>query len=236
MFKSSLSKAECLIGSIVLLAMTTVAMPNIFSAFANKRKAKAINNAKMLGICLTEFDNQYGEFPSDLTAEVIIEEGEKLPKGKTANHYLAQLLATKIIDTEKIFYVDGLAGIKKADEIFNTPEATLARGENGFGYVMLSDGTALSQSYGSSLIPVLVTPVLKGGKMPTLQKKPFHGKGIVLRLDSSVGAYKIGKNNELLSPKFNQNVFLNGEGTIWGVDAPLLREPWLLEEKKVEAK
>ena len=238
MKKSRISKSERLVGATILFALTAVATPNIFSAFANARKAKAINNAKQIGICLTEFDNQYGEFPSTETANIIIEEGNKLPKGDTSNHFMAQLLTSKILDTEQVFHVEGMARTKKADNVFNTPETSLARGENGFGYVMLSDGTGLTQAYGSAAIPVAVAPVLKGGKLPTFQGKPFHGEGIALRLDCSVGTYKINKKGELLFQKAQRNIFLNGEDTLWGsVDTPDVKAPWLLpEEKQKETK
>ena len=237
MNKFRFTKSEGLVGTIVLIALTSVATPNIFSALANARKARTINNAKQLGIALTEFDSQYGEFPSDVSGELFADEGIKLPKGDTANHFLAQLLASNILDSEQVFFVDGLKRTKKADDNFETPETMLARGENGFGYVMLDDGTALNQTHGSSEIPVLVAPLSKGGKLPTFQGKPFHGEGVVLRLDSSVGTNKINKKGELLSKKTGKNIFLNGQDTMWGTaDTPFVKEPWLLEEEKKEAK
>ena len=127
MIKSRITKAECLVGSVVLLALTTAATPNIFSAMANARKARTINNAKMLGIALVEFESQYGGLPCEDTKEMLIDEGAKFPKGTSSNHYFSQLIVSRILDTERIFFVEKMARTKKADDVFNTPETVLSQ-------------------------------------------------------------------------------------------------------------
>ncbi|MDA7882467.1 hypothetical protein N9A94_09210 [Akkermansiaceae bacterium] len=231
MIKSRISKPECLVGTVILIALTSVATPNIFSAFAKARKARTISNAKIIGISFLEFENQYGSLPSSKTKKLLAEEGIDQPTGDTANHYLGQLLASKILDAEQVFHVEGLARTKKCDGIFNTADTTLARGENGFGYVMKAGGEVFGTA-DRAQIPVVVAPLLKGGKLPTFHGRLFHGEGV----DCSVGAYIIDKEGILLSKDTEKNLFLTGEGTIWGEQAPEVKAPWLLEEQKKEAK
>ena len=236
MQKSRISKPEYLIGATILFALTTVATPNIFTALANARKAKAINHAKQIGIAMIEFDHEFGHFPSEDSRKKLVAAGKKLPKGDTANHFLGQLLAANILDSEKFFYVDKIPGTKKGDDVFNTPETILGRGENGFGYVMLADGKPLSQEFRFSTLPVVVAPLLKGGKNPTFQRKLFNGEGVYLKLDSSVGTCEISKKGELLFRPTGKDLFSTEGETIWGKDTPDVKEPWPLEEKKMGPK
>ena len=234
MKKSHFSKSECLVGATILFALTTVATPNILSALANARKAKALSNAKMIGIALTEFDSEFGHFPSEDSRKKLVTAGKKLPKGDAANHFLGQLLAAEMLDSERFFYVEELPGTKKGNDIFDTPKTILEQGENGFGYVMLSGGKPLSQNFGYSSVPVAVAPLLKGGKSPTFQKKLFRGEAVVLQLDSAVRTWQINEKGKLFEKGRVKDLFNTGEDTIWGENTPDVKEPWLLNEKKVE--
>lgn len=221
--------ASILFGSALLLIFGALAIPKLRIMKTEANQSKAISNLSSLGIAMTEFDSQYGGFPSIESRELLIEEGIELPEGDTANAYLAQLLASKTLDSEKVFYIPGLKGTKEGDDIFDSPETTLARGENSFGYAILSDGRSLSQSYGSSAIPVLVAPVLKGGVSPVFDQNLFRGQAIYLKLDSSVGTREINKKGELVSKQTDQDIFKNGDNTIWGDDTPIVKAPWFLK-------
>ena len=215
--------------SVLVIIFGILAFPWLQKQKAKANQSKAISHLSSLGIVITEFDSQYGGFPSIDSREQLIGEGIELPEGNTANAYLAQLLASKTLDSEKIFFFPGLKGTKEGDDIFDSPETTLARGENSFGYATLSDGRSLSQSYGSSIIPVLVAPVLEGGVSPIFDQNIFRRQAVYLKLDSSVGTREINDKGKLISNQTEQDIFKNGEGTIWGDDTPVLKAPWFLE-------
>lgn len=137
--KKQMRKGFTLVELLVVIAIIAVlaglATPAILKAKKSADKAKTISNAKQIGIAMTEFDNQYGEFPSDVTRDLLEDEGEEVPIGDSANDYLAQLLISKFLDSEKSFYTKGVKGAREGDDVFNTRDRILEKGENGFAYI-----------------------------------------------------------------------------------------------------
>ncbi|MDA7882466.1 hypothetical protein N9A94_09205 [Akkermansiaceae bacterium] len=215
---------------VLLLIIGLLAIPKLRKMKADANESKVRAYLSSLGIAMTEFDSQYGDFPSKLTKELLQDEGCKLPEGDTANAYLAQLLASKTIDSEKVFYVPGLDGTKEGDDVIDSPETTLARGENGYGYVIPNENGFLSAGVRSSREPVLVVPVLKGGPNPKFDRRLFQGSGLLLHLDTSVGNYPINTQSELLDSKTGKNLFHPGDDTIWGKSTTIdVKAPWFMD-------
>ncbi|MDA7882233.1 type II secretion system GspH family protein [Akkermansiaceae bacterium] len=229
--KKQMRKGFTLVELLVVIAIIAVlaglATPAILKAKKSADKAKTINNAKQIGIAMTEFDSQYGEFPSDETRQLLEDEGSEVPIGNTANDYLAQLLISKILDSEKVFYAKGVRGVREGDDVFNTRDKALEKSENGFGYIMLNDGTALSQSYGSSAIPVICAPLKSGGIDPVFDAGAYNNEYVYLKLDSSVGTGKVNEAGKaLLKGQGKTTIMTTGEDTIWGsTDQPIVRPP-----------
>ena len=228
--KKQMRKGFTLVELLVVIAIIAVlaglATPAILKAKKSADKAKTISNAKQIGIAMTEFDNQYGEFPSDETRDLLEEEGEEVPIGDSANDYLAQLLISKVLDSEKVFYAKGVRGVREGDDVFNTRDKTLEKSENGFGYIMLNDGTGLSQSYGQSSIPVVCAPLKSGGIDPVFDEGAYNNEYVYLKLDSSVGTGKIKDGKALLKGQGKTTLTTNGEGTMWGsTDQATVRAP-----------
>ncbi|MDB4512561.1 prepilin-type N-terminal cleavage/methylation domain-containing protein [bacterium] len=66
---------ELLVVIAIIAVLAGLATPAILKAKKSADKAKTISNAKQIGIAMTEFDNQYGEFPSDVTRDLLEDEG-----------------------------------------------------------------------------------------------------------------------------------------------------------------
>lgn len=229
MAKSQRSLFPILFIGVLLLIVALLAIPKFRKMEEETNRANAFTNAKQLAIALTEFDSLYGGFPSEETKQLLIDEGEKIQNGDTANTYLSQLLISQALDSEKVFYVPRLPGTKEGDDVFDSPSTALAQGENGWGYVRVKEAK-LTKGPRSRSEPVLVAPLVTGGPKPKFDPHVYKGSGIVLHLDSTVTIYRIDSQGDLIHPKTSTNIFLNGEDTIWGSsDTPDVKAPWFLE-------
>ena len=164
---------------------------NPVKEMANRANVTAtVANIKQLFIALIEFDNDYGEFPSDVTAKDVTEAtGTNLTfKGGTSNAYFRQLIAS-MVKTEKIFQI---AGAKMPDDDVKDDTKALAKGECGFAYI-----PGLSSSDHPST-PVAFAPMVPG-KME-FDPVPLGGKAVVLRLDGSVSAQAITPDGKVVTP------------------------------------
>ena len=141
---------------------------------------QAVNNAKQLFYLMVEFDQDFGEFPSDDTAGEI--KGGEEYKGKHSNDYLGQLIVAGYTTIEEIFYVEKGAK-KRPDNKIGTKAQTLAAGECGFAYIL---GQSTSSPSGR---PLLCAPMT--GKGTKFDPQVFGGKALVLRIDGSVKTYDI---------------------------------------------
>ena len=194
--------------------------PLVFLLNQRKKKdlAMAINNSKQLFYLMVEFDGDYGDFPSDQTAD----ENKDLSgyKGKNSNDYLAQFIAAGYTRSEEIFYARGGSKAKKKPDNDTTTKAKrLEAGECGFTYIK---GLSVSNN---SMLPLLVAPMT--GKGVKFDPKPYNGKAIVLRIDGSVKTYNIDAKGDVILPN-GKKLFEDGKDTPWGekgFDAKMLMFP-----------
>lgn len=182
----------------------------IFELIDQRQRRKdmmvAINNAKQLFYLMIEFDQDFGEFPSDATAKA--EKDLTGYIGKHSNDYLGQFFAGGYTRSEEIFYARGGSSTpKKPDNDTSTKAKTLEAGECGFAYM---SGQSISDNSGR---PLLCAPMT--GKGVKFDPKPFGGKAVVLRLDGAVKTYEIDEKGDVVLPN-GKKLFENGEGTVWG--------------------
>lgn len=228
--KNTLRKGFTLVELLVVIAIIAVlaglATPAILKAKKNADKAKTISNARQIGIALSEFDNSFGSYPSDDTRQTLEDEGVDVPDGDTSNAYLAQLIVSKAIDGEKIFYAKGVRGVVEGDDITNSRDKVLEKGECGFGYVMLADNEALSASYSTSATPLVVAPLKEGGTDPVFDIKAYNNECVYLRGDSSVATNRLTEEGKAtLKGQRGKNLFSVGDDTIWEDDQPEVKSP-----------
>lgn len=165
-----------LVGFVVTIAFFTTPMPIRREDVREQREAT--NNARILGMALKNFEEQYGSFPSAATIpEVKRRTGTKWNlTDVSSNDLLKQLLVTGIVKDEKIFYAKG-EGIRKGDDRCDNEADALTEGECGFTYIP-------GDSKGDPLRPVLISCLVPGTRRGdgTL----LRNKAVVLRADQSV--------------------------------------------------
>lgn len=214
---------EILVGIVILVVLVGVITPLFLKPSRPAKRAQATNNAKEIGSALFGFIDRYGGYPSKTTLEQLRAEGIKvLPIGNDANSYLGQLLAADCVDSEKIFYVKGVSS-REGDNDFNSPETMLAKGENGFGYVMMKGDKPLVNP--GSIVPILLAPLKSGGSDPLFDEDPFEGQYIYLTPDGAVSGGKIGKDGRPLAKGRAGGLFGPGENSVFGNDIPDVKMP-----------
>jgi len=162
------------------------------NAHGGTSRAEALNNIRMIGIALTDFETDYGRFP-DATTIPAVKLATKTPLSlgtDSSNQLFRQLLVTGLKKTEKPFYIE-TKHTTRPDDRFDTDETALAKGECGFGYI-----AGLSSSLDPG-IPVVMSSMLPGtGKF---DPSAFKGKSIVLRLDHSATPLQISRTGTVAS-------------------------------------
>ena len=210
-----ITKWEVVFVLIIIIVLAGLGFPTRLKAAKASAKAQATSNAKEIGSALIGFIEEYGGYPSHDTLQQLKKEGIKvLPIGNDANSYLGQLIAAGSIDSEKIFYVKGMEGIREGDNDFASPDELLKKGENGFGYVMLRGEKPLISP--GSIVPVVVAPLLTGGSDPTFDDKPFAGQYICLTPDGAVSGGKISKEGKPIAKgRGADGLFGQGENSVF---------------------
>jgi hypothetical protein len=154
---------------------------------------------------MMDFENDMASFPDDRTAR----EQPELANftGTSSNRYLGQLIAGGYLKAESIFSIKPSTGTE-ADEVISPPSEILKKGENGWAYVMMTNGLPNSSIRGLSTddygqLPLLVAPLQDA--TGTINPKPFSKRAIVLRIDGSsrTEIYNSGTTTPLDSPSWN---------------------------------
>lgn len=149
-----------------------------------------VSHLKELGLALFEFDTQYSSYPSNETAKTVKESTDtKLSLNTaTSNDYFRQLLASGIATNEKIFQIGSPE--KVADNVSNTDESALAKGECNFTYVL-----------GSSSADHPTRPLVLGPLVPGQMKfdpVPLGGQAVILFVDNSVRTSPISPTGDVM--------------------------------------
>lgn len=173
------------------------------------RKSKTVNavgNTKSLFMLLVEFDQDFGCFPNDQTADADVNLKEY--KGKYSNDYLGQFIAGGYTASEEIFAANYDSSDRyKADNNISTREETLKEGECSYAYIK-----DLSTESNTG-ISILLAPMYGDG----LKFDPFifDNKCVVLRIDGSVKLFRLNDDRHALVAG-GKTLFEGGADTVWG--------------------
>lgn len=206
---------ELLVVIVIIAALAGLSAPMILRQQKAAARTEAINNAKQVGLALLEFDQEYGSFPDDDTADLVTDStGTDLSplSGSSSNDYFRQLIAFGV-QSEEIFYTK-CQYTRKPDNVTTTGNA-LEPGEVGFGYVML-DATTGQNTSGNPGRPVLVTPLLDANTSWEFDADPYGSKAVILRLDNSAKALQIRDDTKEVSLGGGKKLQDTGDDTIWG--------------------
>lgn len=178
------SRDSWIVSALLIIALV-FAIPAILRQRVKAMQTHAVSNSRQLGMCLFEFESEYGKFPDASTiAAVKAKSGSLLPLGtKTSNDYFRQLIASGIAQNEQFFYAD-IAKVRKPDGLMD-PSHAIGKGECGYSYL-----SGLS-SQGNPSRPIVVTPLIPGTNRS--DPKPFEGKAVILKMDNSVTSLPIDK-------------------------------------------
>lgn len=181
-----------LVISLIMLGMVFIigvlaalATPAILKQKKRMQMTMALSNSKQVYLCMMDFESDMGSFPDDKTAEQLPD--PELYRGTSANPYLAQLIAGGYCMSESIFNTTS-SDKNGADNLINPPTEVLKAGENGWAYVLVDDKTEDPVIRGLTTsdrgdIPVLIAPLVDPSG--AIDRKPFDGKGVYLRIDGS---------------------------------------------------
>ncbi|MBK1832060.1 hypothetical protein JIN77_15090 [Verrucomicrobiaceae bacterium R5-34] len=165
----------------------------------------ATNNAKQIFLLMVEFDDDFGEFPSDQSASK--KDALKAYTGEYSNDYLGQFLAGGYVQSEEIFYAKGGKRRVKPDNDYSSKDTTLAEGECGFAYIK---GLSTSDLAGT---PLLLASMYGDGYK--FNSDVYKGKAVVLRIDGSVQTLRLNKDRLAKLPN-GKTLFEGGADTVWG--------------------
>lgn len=202
--------------NVILLLLILALLAPIFHGPKGKPNTPEIVTAKQIGIALFEFNSKYGAYPNDTTVSLVTNEypehGYNL-SGKSSNALFRQLIASKIVKNEEIFYARGKGTVIPDGDI--SPLQALKKSEVGFAYI-----SGLTSKDNPSL-PLLLAPIIPG--TTKFDPKPFKGRAIVLRIDQSVSLLKIREDGQAMLGAGKS--LLDPNNGLWNGKTPDIRYP-----------
>jgi len=187
-------------------------------------RIEALNNAKIIAGALTAFSTDYGSYPCAYTRRQLEEKDSiNLPPGTNANAYFAQLIATEIIDSETYFYAPNIEGTVRGNNLINSPENLLAKGENGFAYIMTQNEEALSDV--KSITPLVIAPIIQGEENPIFDPIPYQDYYVYGAVDGSGTLGKISPTGQALSKGRSHLLESGTVNSLFGTEIPVIKSP-----------
>ncbi len=226
-----------LFGLLVFVAAILVFVPLFFRTSPGGDRTKALANAKSIVGGLLSFKSDYRVYPCDATRKKMEGDSDQpsphdplsllstdvLPPGTSANAYLAQLIASDHVDTEKIFYAPGVIGAKEGDNIVGSSDKLLEPGENCFAYIMAKGGDPLTDT--RAYTPLVLAPMKAKGELePIFDPGPYSDKFVMGLVDGSAIAGDIDENGKAVS-KGRESFFQAGRDSLFGNDTPVVKYP-----------
>ena len=209
---------------VIIAALAGLSTPLILRQQKNAARVEAISNSKQIGLALLEFDQEFGAFPDDASANAVSNatNTQLTLTGSNSNDYFRQLLAT-MVNSEDIFYTKTPYTLEPDNDI--SSGNALEAGEVGFGYVMLDTGVAQNTS-GNAGRPVLVTPLLDANTSWEFDPDPYGSKAVVFRLDNSAKSPRINAQDNFVTVGQGRKLQDTGQNTVWGTGSnPTLVAP-----------
>lgn len=204
----------CIVASI-LFVLAGLTVPRVIRSPKKATQTEATCNLRQIGLALIEFESEYGAYPSENTKDFV---EKKHPShsfnlsGKSSNALFRQLFAAGFTQSEAMFYAE-VKGTRRPDGHISPGEA-LKKGEVGFGYI------AGLSTKGNPARAIAFCPIIPG--TDRFDPKPFKGKAVVLRMDSSVVSVKIDKHGHAVMGGMNM---LSAANPIWGGEKIDIRYP-----------
>ena len=209
--KRGFTLVELLVVIAIIASLSALATPVVFQQLKKRDMMTATSNGRQIQTLLSEFENDFGAFPSDASAAQDVD--IKDYTGEYSNDYLGQLLAIGMINDEEIFYAKAgsSSGSQfRPDNVFKDRETTLQAGECGFAYTK-----NLSNS-NDSKTPVLMAPMVTESQF---DEDAYGGKGVYIRIDGSAKTGLLSNDKKIKLPAGN-TLFDIGEDTVWGDEEP----------------
>lgn len=199
----------------ILLGIATLAGLSAPMIIRQRKKAdqtEAINNARQIGLALTEFKVEFGTFPSATTAAAVAKESEHNPiTGNSSNARFRQLIQGDIVQSETMFYAKTDGGHRPDGDI--SGDHAIEAGECGFAYIEATVGEARR--------PLAVAPLVPGSDR--FDPKPFSGKAVILWSDNSVTSLPIDRRTgDVLFEGMN---ILDTKNPVWKGSPPVILLP-----------
>ena len=210
---------ELLVVIVIIASLAGLTAPMVIRQRKKADQTEATSNARQIGLAMFEFETEYARFPDSTSgAEVKANTDSALTMtGSKSNDYFRQLMGAGYTQSETMFYAK-VPKAKKPDGNIATV-AALAKGEVGFGYILLGSSAGLSTA-GNPARPYVVTPMLTED---TFDRDPFDGKAVILRVDNSVNSSQILPTTKKVNLSPGVDLLKTGESTVWGV--PTAGEP-----------
>lgn len=200
-------RSACLLTALVVIVAVLVLRPVMAKQYKKAQQTRAVSSLRQIGISLFEFQEDYGSFPSTMTAATVKQRTHTTLtlSAATSNDAFTQLIVSghareTAFDTHSRF-------TRRPDGICNSDQTALAHEECGFAYI-----AGLSDKDNPS-IPIVFGAVIPGTSK--LDTESFLSKGVVLKLDNSVASVPISADGKitLLGPDLLDplNPFWNGK-------------------------
>ena len=214
---------ELLVVIAIIVALASMATPQIFKALKRAALADGVNNAKQVKLALDSFATDFdGQFPSEDTAESVVEGGT----GTTySNDYFRQLFLAGVTESEKIFWAKNSAVANKGEPDGKVkeggrvrPDQVLQEGDVHWAYV--TDQTNLDT--GSRPL------ILDGYQDGTSEwdDDTWDQKVIVLTVDGSCKPMRMRNSDGKVLDGSNKDI-LSAQADAWDGESPseLLKQP-----------
>ena len=198
---------ELLVVIAIIAALAAMATPVIMKQQKKAAMTTTISNAKQIFLLMVEFDQDFGAFPNDDTANA--DDDLNGYSGSNSNDYLGQFIAGGYVKSEEIFYAKaGSSTNKLPDNDFSSKAVTLEAGECGFSYVV---NQSTSDNTGR---PIVMAPMTGSGE--TFKEDPYDGKAVALRIDGAAKTLRISKTSKKANIGAGRTLFDTGNDTVWG--------------------
>jgi prepilin-type N-terminal cleavage/methylation domain-containing protein len=215
---------ELLVVIAIIVTLAGVGAPVILG---QKKKAdlnQAVQNSKQIGLAMQGFNDDYGSFPDDASAEEVEENNPDATytyTGGDSNAYFRQLIGAGLIDQEGPFYAKA-PYTKKPDNSLDGTDAIDA-GECGFAYIM--DGTDAIPT-GNSARPLIVAAVEENKTDGSFDVEVYGKKAVLYRLDNSAAEVTVRTSDKKALLGGGKTLTDTGADTVWGTDiTPTIKAP-----------